>query len=216
MVTFWYPAEPPGAGALPDAMWDKRVAADPNHFDRRWAQILGVAVAHRFVGVPLAATPNRHPVLLYSNGLPATRKAVSQLSEELASHGYVVVGVDHSDCWATEFPDGRYLTGNHSGDIPSRLKDMTFLLDELARLNSSDPLFAGRLDLERIGGFGQSYGGNVVETCRTDARMKCAGIWDASLQSVSSAEPAETDPSGTGAKQFLLLRGLAAFRQGNE
>ena len=37
--------------------------------------------------------------------------------EELASHGYVVVSMDHVDCWATEFPDGRYLAGNHSGDV---------------------------------------------------------------------------------------------------
>jgi dienelactone hydrolase len=192
MITFWYPTDPPKAGALPGPMWDKRVAADANFYadfglDRNWAQIFSVAVPHRVVGLPLAAGLARYPVLLYSNGLPGHRKALSQQCEELASHGYVVAVVDHSDCWATEFPDGRYLIGNHSGDIPGRLKDMTFLLNELTRMDSTDPLFAGRLDLERVGGFGQSYGGTVVETCRADTRMKCVGIWDASLQSLGSA-----------------------------
>jgi dienelactone hydrolase len=193
MVTFWYPAEPTPAGALPDRMWDKRVAADLSFFaamgiDRKWAPVFAAAVAHRAVGVPLAAAPAKYPAVLLSIGLLGTRKAGSQEAEELASHGYVVVGVDHSDCWASEFPDGRYLAGNHSGDIPGRLKDMTFLLDELERLNSSDPLFAGRLDLERIGGSGSSFGGTVVETCRTDSRMKCVAIWDATnIQALSNA-----------------------------
>ena len=80
-----------------------------------------------------------------------SRKVKSQAAEELASHGYVVVAMDHTDCWATEFPDGRYLTGNHSGDVAGRLTDMQFLLDEVTRLNNGDPMFAGRLDLNCIG-----------------------------------------------------------------
>ena len=99
--------------------------------------------------------------------------------EELASHGYVVAAIDHPDCWATEFPDGRYLTGDHSGDVPGRLKDLKFLLDELTVLNSNDALFANRLDLDRIGVSGGSYGGMVVETCRSDSRVKCAVLYDA-------------------------------------
>jgi dienelactone hydrolase len=184
MVTFWYPADPPAAGVLPAAMWDQRIAADTSlysyaGFDSRWAQIAPKLVGHRFRGVPLATGTNKHPVVLYSHGLPAFRKLVSRTAEELASHGYVVVAIDHADCWATEFPDGRYLTDNHSGDVPGRLKDMTFLLDELAVLNTGDPLFAGRLDLDRIGVTGVSYGGMVVETCRSDSRVKCAVLLDA-------------------------------------
>ncbi len=57
--------------------------------------------------------------------------------------------------------------------------DMRFLLDELVLINSSDPLLAGQLDLDRIGVYGISYGGMVVETCRCDSRVKCAALWDA-------------------------------------
>src|SRR5487761_2300381 len=116
-----------------------------------------------------------------------SRKVQSQMAEELASHGYVVIAMDHTDCWGTEFPDGRYLAGNHSGDVAGRLKDMAFLLDELSRLNDSDPMFANRLDLDRIGVYGISFGGMVVETCRSDSRVKCAGLWDVMNVQLNSA-----------------------------
>lgn len=193
MVTFWYPADPPAAGVLPAAMVDRRIAADTSiysygGYDTRWAQINPKLVGHRFRGVPLAAGTNKYPVVLDSHGLPAWRKLGSGNAEDLASHGYVVVAIDHTDCWATEFPDGRYLAGNHSGDVPGRLKDMTFLLDELAVLNTGDPLFAGRLDLDRIGVSGGSYGGMVVKTCGSDSRVKCALLYDAmNIQSLCPA-----------------------------
>jgi dienelactone hydrolase len=184
MVTFWYPADPPTAGVLPSAMWDQRIAAATSlysygGYDTRWASIAPKLVGHRFRGIPLATGTGKCPVVLYSHGLPGFRKLVSRTMEELASHGYVVAAIDHPDCWATEFPDGRYLAGNHSGDVPGRLKDMTFLLDQLAVLNTSDPIFSGRLDLDRIGVSGGSMGGMVVETCRSDSRVKCAVLYDA-------------------------------------
>jgi hypothetical protein len=65
MVTFWYPAEPPGSGALPAAMWNKRFAADPGfieliksfgaaYADAQWTTIAPNLVGHRFEGAPLA------------------------------------------------------------------------------------------------------------------------------------------------------------------
>jgi dienelactone hydrolase len=191
MVTFWYPADPPAAGVLPAAMWDQRYAADTNlyqafGFDARWAWITPRLVGHCFRGVPLAAGTSKYPVVLWSLGITSSRKLGSHIAEELASHGYVVVTTDHTDCWATEFPDGRYLRGT-GGDVAGRLKDMQFLLDEVAVLNTGDPLFAGRLDLDRIGVCGGSYGGMVVETCRSDSRVKCAMLWDATNVQLNSA-----------------------------
>jgi dienelactone hydrolase len=192
MVSFWYPAEPPVAGAVPGRMWDQQLAADTSFYttygnDPRWGQIISSAVGHRFVGVAMADSPGRFPVILYSHGLPTFRKNGSHQAEELASHGYVVVALDHSDCWASEFPDGRYLAGNRNGDLAGRLKDMQFLLNQLVVLDSSDPSFAGRLDLERVGVLGFSFGGEVVETCRTNSTVKCAAIYDATNLQLNSA-----------------------------
>lgn len=189
MVKFWYPADPPPAGLLPAAMWDTRLATDTSlytHFglDKRWAWIVPRLVGHRFAGVPLAAGLGRCPVVVYSHGGTGSRNLASQIAEELASHGYVVAAPDHTDCYATEFPDGRYLTGS-SSDVASRLKDMKFLVDALAGLNDGDPLFAGRLDLDRIGVSGISMGGIVYETCRSDSRVKCAAVWDGTTDALS-------------------------------
>jgi dienelactone hydrolase len=190
MATFWYPADSPPAGALPATTYGQRFAGDANFeaasvaggfagADTRWALIKPKLKSCCLLSVPLATGTARFPVVLFSHGLGGTRQTSSHRAEELASHGYVVVTIDHSDCWASEFPDGRYLAGNpYSGDVSGRLKDMAFLLDELARLDSGDTLFAGRLDLERIGVSGASMGGMVVETCRSDSRVKCAAIWD--------------------------------------
>ena len=62
------------------------------------------------------------------------------------------------------------------------------VLDKLAELNTEDPLFAGRLDLERIGVHGGSFGGMVFKTCADDLRVKCALLWDAkNIQSLCPA-----------------------------
>jgi dienelactone hydrolase len=192
MVTFWYPAAPPGVGILPSSMWDHHIAADPNTYmgindDPQWSKIVPAAVGYRFANLLLPSGSTKYPVVLYSVGLSGWRKAASYQAEELASHGYVVVAPDPPDCFGTEFPDGRYLIGNWAGDVPGRLKDFQFLLDELARMEDTDPFFAGRLDLEKIGVFGASFGGQVVETARVDDRVKCAALWDTTNVELSNA-----------------------------
>ncbi len=183
MVTFWYPADPPSAGVLPASGWSERFTSDTNLWlfyglDPRWALIAPRLVGYGYRDVPLAQASANYPVVIYSHGLASTRETSSQLAVELASHGYVVVALDHTDCWGTEFPDGRYLLGSTSGDITGRLKDVQFLVDELARLNANDSRFAGRLDLDRIGISGISLGGTVVEACRTNSLLKCAALWE--------------------------------------
>src|SRR5262249_27046551 len=65
MVTFWYPTDPPPAGALPAAMWNRRFAADPgfinliksfgiSYANIQWAAIAPSLVGHRFEVVPVA------------------------------------------------------------------------------------------------------------------------------------------------------------------
>jgi len=58
------------------------------------------------------------------------------------------------------------------------IADMGFALDQLERLNASDPAgrFRGRLDLQRVGVFGHSLGGaKALQFCHDDSRCK-AGI----------------------------------------
>jgi hypothetical protein len=51
------------------------------------------------------------PLVVLSPGFTNSRSALTALAEDLASHGYVVAGIDHTyESFATAFPDGRVTT----------------------------------------------------------------------------------------------------------
>ena len=121
------------------------------------------------------------PLVVLSPGFKRPRAELTSLSEDLASHGYLVVLVDHTyENVATTFPDGRVTPCAACGDYSiefwqklqrGRAADVSFVLDELLRSKW------GRLaDPNRIGMAGHSVGGvSTVNAMVTDARIK-AGI----------------------------------------
>jgi pimeloyl-ACP methyl ester carboxylesterase len=114
------------------------------------------------------------------------------LAEDLASHGYIVVGFDAPyRSWLVVLPDGRIVPrapqnnldnfgGRQVDTLAETLaqawtSDCRFVLDQLERLNASDPAgrFRGRLDLEHVGSFGHSLGGATsLLLCHDDPRCK--------------------------------------------
>ena len=111
--------------------------------------------------------------------------------EELASHGYVAVGIDQFDCYGTVFPDGRYLKseigGTSSTVFLNNLRDLQVVLAELARLNAEDARFQGQLDLDRVGTMGFSSGGSPAgELARIDPRVKATVFLDSYLQEANA------------------------------
>jgi dienelactone hydrolase len=126
-------------------------------------------------------------------GLAALTTDYTTLAEDLASHGYVVVGFDAPyRSFVVVFPDGRTIArapqnnadlvdGPQQEQLANKLvqawsADMGFALDQLERLNTSDPRFLGRLDMHRVGVFGHSLGGaTALQFCHDDSRCK-AGI----------------------------------------
>jgi dienelactone hydrolase len=136
-----------------------------------------------------------YPVLLMRAGLAKLTTDYTTLAEDLASHGYVVVGFDALyRTIVVVLPDGRVIAraGQNDADLVSGLQqkqlanklvqawstDMGFALDQLERLNTSDPSgrFLGRLDMQRVGVFGHSLGGaTALQFCHDDSRCK-AGI----------------------------------------
>ena len=202
VVWVWYPAAADGSAVRAEYL---PAAWAPN------AQFLGLAVdgvrAHAIENATLADSATRYPVLLMSlSGFPPLLH--SSLAEELASHGYVVVGVNHTyESAVTVFSDGRVVpaspqavagalgpqSGSHDDAFRARgevctvkAKDLAFVADQVGLLDAEPPgpagRFAGRLDLSRMGAFGLSFGGNAaLEWCRTDPRGRAAVNLDGAL-----------------------------------
>jgi hypothetical protein len=140
------------------------------------------------------AADRRSPVLLLCRA--GSSPASSAIAEELASHGYVVVGVNHTyETAVTVFSDGRVAAmnpaalggalgpqiGRHEAAFRRRAEvcnykaaDLRFVADHLSRLAPNRAgLTAGHLDLTSLGAFGHSFGGNAaLEWCRADQRSE--------------------------------------------
>jgi predicted dienelactone hydrolase len=100
------------------------------------------------------------PVVIYSHGLSSSPEGAAKLAIYLASYGYVVAMPQHpgSDIRNTEdFVEGYTRQIFEREEFINRPKDISFVLDELTRLNETQ--FQGKLNLESVGMAGHSFGG---------------------------------------------------------
>ena len=100
------------------------------------------------------------PVLVISNGLGAKRDRFNYLGQHLASYGFAVAIPDHpgsDDRRQKDFLTGLYGENFDATEFIERPQDITFLLDQLERLNHNQ--FKDRLNLQQVGVFGYSFGG---------------------------------------------------------
>ncbi len=178
MASIWYPAVAQ-AGKLPALMESPQLAQDPA-WSGSWVSFEHCLRSYALPDVLCANRQAPYPVVLYSHGWGDVREEIAERGPYLASHGYVVVAVDHYDAFGTVFPDGTYLHGEVGTDttgpgFQDRVRDLRFVLDELVKWNGNDPVFAGRFDLSRIASMGFSWGGQVAaEFCRVDSRCHAA------------------------------------------
>lgn len=93
------------------------------------------------------------PLILMSHGYPGNRFLMSHLGENLASKGYVVASIDHTDStYRTQAAFGSTLV--------NRPLDQLFVLDEMAKLNGDETSdLAGLIDADHAGLIGYSMGG---------------------------------------------------------
>jgi dienelactone hydrolase len=138
---------------------------------------------HSRMDAPLAITGGPFPVLLFGHRWGGQRTQDTALCEDLASHGYVVVSVDHPyNSARIEMADGKIIAGNEAIEGPSGKStpaaqqiafwnatlntwtaDDIFVLNQLAVLNIlPGSRFQGGLDTARVGAFGHSFGGAVA------------------------------------------------------
>lgn len=195
MATVWYPAAE-GAGMVPVPYVDKQLAAFANMYGT-FTTVVPSFRSHSVTNVALATNEAAYPVLLYSGGWAHHRRDNTDKAEDLASWGYVVVGLDAQETPLSMFPNGtaRYgtLSSDPAIDQARRVRDELFVLDELVQWNTSDPLLAGRLNLDRIGAFGWSLGGGTAsDLCFLDRRCKAGAGLDSGFGTNLLAQPFET------------------------
>jgi len=200
VVWVWYPAhvDSPGTPApyLP-AAWTQARDHD---------QGVGVLLEHNFASIqthsfanaPLASTPSSYPILIMEPGMGPIATDYTVLAENLASQGYIVVGINPTYTpFITVFPDGRIAPRSSKGSIPDTADpvtadrdaqvimsvwadDVVFVMNQLATLNGdkASPFYT-RLDLGHIGVFGHSFGGaTAIAVCQRDARCKAGADID--------------------------------------
>ncbi|WP_293335058.1 alpha/beta hydrolase [Microcoleus sp. CAWBG58] len=107
-----------------------------------------------------AATADK-PTIVFSHGLGSVRTDLRYLAEHLASYGYVVAAVEHPG--SNETNTKAAIAGKSqllaSGEFLDRPKDISFVLDELAKLNQTDDNLQGKIAIERSMIVGYSFGG---------------------------------------------------------
>jgi dienelactone hydrolase len=193
MVQIWYPAqeavESPRAAYIPDA--DAvgpalaRFLGVPDSALRPLRSVTTNAVAF----APVAEGERAFPVVVMLVGIKGSYRQIQTFqAEELASHGYAVAALDQPYSVAmVVFPDGRKVAYDErwrpsrsafmDAHIPYLAHDVRFTLDQLQALGrAANGRFTGRLDLERVGLVGHSFGAVVgAQACLLDTRV-CAGL----------------------------------------
>jgi predicted dienelactone hydrolase len=191
MIQVWYPALPSHA---PRAAYRRLVETTGR------STYQAVLKTHARWNARFA--PGASPMLLLNPSSNGRRTYYMYLVEDLVSHGYIVVGIDHTgNSGPTAFPDGHisqpiadpawnFTTLNFDQIMAygTRLQEVQvnddrFVLDQLQSWNqdSASP-FYHHIDMDRVGALGHSLGGSVAaQACYEDPRIKSALDMDGSF-----------------------------------
>ncbi|MBE0671545.1 MAG: hypothetical protein IH588_13235 [Anaerolineales bacterium] len=209
MIQIWYPAEVKRTDARAPWMSNAAIYAPaiatyinlPSFF----LDHLALVEIPAYKDAQVAAVDNGFPVILFSHGWNGFNAQNTGQALELASHGYVVVGIQHTyGAVITVFPDGTVAPNNPKAlpedaedpnyEVVARklvhqwAGDMSFALDQLSAWDeeAGNP-FEDRLDMERIGVYGHSTGGGAaIQFCGTDTRCKAVLGMDPFMRPVSA------------------------------
>ncbi|NMG07762.1 alpha/beta hydrolase [Brasilonema sp. UFV-L1] len=104
-----------------------------------------------------------NPLVVLSHGFGANRRFLSYLARHLASHGITVAAVEHPGSnvdAVSKASDTQNLAKLLSAtEFIDRPKDISFVLDELAKLNTQLGQLQGKLNTEKVTVIGHSLGG---------------------------------------------------------
>ena len=224
MVQVWYPADVKKTDIRAPWMSNAKIYAPaiatyinlPSYF----LDHLALVKIPAYQDAQVADSESGFPVILFSHGWNGFNAQNTGQALELASHGYVVVGIQHTyGAVITVFPDGTVAMNNPKAlpeddkdpnyEVVARVLvdqwagDMSFVLDQLSvwEKEAGNP-FDGKLDLERVGVYGHSTGGGAaIQFCGVDSRCKAVLGMDPFMRPVS----AEVIENGVSQPSFFMF-----------
>ncbi|APH72433.1 alpha/beta hydrolase family protein [Aquibium oceanicum] len=141
-VEVWYPAEGDAVGGTYEGVFLRDGVTQ--------VSLEGRAVRD---GAPKKAETGAWPLVVVSHGYPGNRFLLSHLAENLATKGYVVVSIDHTDSTYND-------QAKFGSTLVNRSLDQIFVLDEIDRLSKDEASFLnGIADASNAGLIGYSMGG---------------------------------------------------------
>lgn len=99
-----------------------------------------------------------HPVILLNHANTAALTDYTIIAEDLSSHGYVVVSIQHQ--LRSDPQDPPFWRGNSISRNASVIDNLLYVFEWLKE--SESPLFGNKIDLKRIGLIGHSMGANSL------------------------------------------------------
>lgn len=169
----WYPAADEARGER-----TTRFAEFFGEYREEGARVLKTdfeEIERRFRSLAVRDAPVRregkYPLLIFSHGNGGFRHQNVFQMDHLASHGYLVASPDHTgNARLAPLPGGAvgYDRGGRQRSAEDRPKDVSFLIDRLLlEARTRESWLHARIDPERIGVLGHSFGGYTA--CRAAA-----------------------------------------------
>jgi hypothetical protein len=207
-IQVWYPAEPGPSDARARWMAHAEVFAPAIathiHMPSFFLDHLQLVRMPAYKDSEVAPMEDGFPVILFSHGWNGFNAQSTGQAIELASHGYMVVAVQHTyGAVVTVFEDGTIAPNDPSalpGEAPDEeyeaaarklvrqwAGDLGYALDFLEEQNlAPESPFYQSLDLSRLGVYGHSTGGGAaIQFCGTDSRCKALLGMDPFMRPVS-------------------------------
>lgn len=195
-VYIWYPAELKEStknGEYLPGKW--KTEQEKSTAMKYLQQNLAKVHTNSYDNAPLSMKKSKYPMIVFEPGMGKIVFNYTVLAENLASNGYIVIGVNptySSDF--TVFSDGSTAYKTSKGSIPegavtdkelndagSKLiktwaADISFAISKMSEMNlEKGNMWSGHIDMEHIGAFGHSFGGAAsVQSSLLDDRIKAS------------------------------------------
>lgn len=207
-IQVWYPSEPDPADSRAPWMANAEIFAPAIakyiHMPSFFLDHLKLVKMPAYQDSNVTSTEEGFPVILFSHGWNGFNAQNTGQAIQLASHGYVVVGVQHTyGAVITVFNDGTIVHNNPSAlpsgapdeeyEIAARklvqqwAGDLRYALDFLEEQDTAKGSpFHKSFDFSRVGVYGHSTGGGAaIQFCGTDPRCKALLGMDPFMRPVS-------------------------------